>query len=573
MVFDVHSRALLSHWRWSYALLWLLAACRPASVTEQSNLGLELTPESAEVWTPSVSIVVRIRGRSAPARCELVQNGEPLSRAFRADGFKTELALSPGINRVSARCSDSRGYTFYSNVVSYLNRSVSWTAVPPRKKNETALDGAVIYGVLPPLFGSPPLRAVTQALPSLAELGITTLWLSPLSATPKGDYGYAVTDYFAVRSDYGTPEDLRALVARAHERGLRVLLDFVPNHTSARHPYYVEAQQLGPRSHYFHFYQRSASGGAVHYFDWEHLPNLDYTNPEVGAWISAAGAFWLRSFEVDGFRVDAAWGVAQRNPTFFDEWSRRLSTIRPVTLIAEASARDNYYLQHGFDAAYDWTSELGQWAWHDVFSPTPGVATRLSEALRATARASSRSDRVLRFINNNDTGTRFVTRHGLGMTRAATVLLFTVPGLPCLFSFDEVGGEFEPYAELGPIRAPRYPELRGLHQRLIALRREQAALRSAQLEWLNSGDPDVSLYLRPATTSGAGVLVAVSWSAQPRTLRVPWQALPGLARRGLRSLLSPEPQRTAKADELRIALGPFEFGAWVLENEPTRRLQ
>jgi cyclomaltodextrinase len=404
-------------------------------------------------------------------------------------------------------------------------------------------------------------------LPALAELGVTVLWLSPLAGTIEGDYGYAVTDYFAVRPDYGSVDDLRELVARAHQLGLRVLLDFVPNHTSARHPYYLQAEALGTRSHYFDFYQRSATGRSMHYFDWEQLPNLDYRNPEVGAWISAAGAFWLRSFDVDGFRIDAAWGVAARNPGFYDVLSRRLSSIRPITLLAEASARDPYYLQHGFDAAYDWTSELGHWAWQDVFEHEEGIATRLAAALRETSRASAHPDRVLRFLNNNDTGARFITRHGLGLTRAATVLLLTIPGLPCLFSFDEVGGEFEPYAGLGPIKQPRYPELRALHRRLIALRRSQAALQSPDLALLSSGDQDVSMYLRPATATGAAVLVVVSFCAQPRRLQVPWHAIPGAAGRELRSLLEQEPQRATSATELRLELEPFGFGVWALAGD------
>jgi cyclomaltodextrinase / maltogenic alpha-amylase / neopullulanase len=556
-----------------YLLLCLLASCRGVaaeSASATASAQLELTPVEAEVWLPTLRVEAHVRGRFTPERCELANNGAALEVVTGSDGFRADVALHAGDNRVSARCWSAQGGSVSSGTVTYVNRSVAWPAELGQQQPHAWLEHATIYGVVPPLYGTPPLQAVTRALPSLAELGVTALWLSPLAGTTSGDFGYAVTDYFAVRADYGTPADLRELVSRAHDLGLKILLDFVPNHTSAQHPYFRQAEQLGRRSHYFGFYQRDASGQSLHYFDWEHLPNLDYQNPEVGAWISAAGEFWLSSFGVDGFRVDAAWGVAAREPGFYDLLRGRLASARPIALVAEASARDPYYLQHGFDAAYDWTEELGHWAWQDVFDAERGVATRLAAALDATSRATARADRVLRFLNNNDTGARFVTRHGVELTRAATVLLFTVPGVPCLFSFDEVGGEFEPYAGLGPIREPRYPELRALHRQLIDLRRSQPALQSPKLRLLDSGDPDVSLYLRPAVAAAPAALVVINWSAQPRRVGVAWAAISDAEHATFRSLLPSAPSLARSSARLELALQPFGFGVWALERAAPR---
>jgi cyclomaltodextrinase / maltogenic alpha-amylase / neopullulanase len=105
----------------------------------------------------------------------------------------------------------------------------------------------VVYGVIPPRFGTPSLRAVADRLGYLAELGVDAVWLSPIAACPPGDFGYAVCDELRIRADYGDEDDLRNLVRRAHAEGIRVLLDLVPNHTSHQHPFFIDAAR-GPAS-------------------------------------------------------------------------------------------------------------------------------------------------------------------------------------------------------------------------------------------------------------------------------------------------------------------------------------
>lgn len=102
----------------------------------------------------------------------------------------------------------------------------------------------------------------------------------------------------------------------------------------------------------------------------------------------AAFSHWLTEYQVDGFRLDAAWAVRQRDPHLWPRLRARLARIDPnIVLIAEASGRDGYYVSHGFDGAYDWTSQLGQWAWNGVFAPADGLAdlARLRAALSLPA--------------------------------------------------------------------------------------------------------------------------------------------------------------------------------------------
>jgi cyclomaltodextrinase / maltogenic alpha-amylase / neopullulanase len=420
------------------------------------------------------------------------------------------------------------------------------------------IDAAVVYGVPLPSLGPAPLAHVRAKLPELAELGLGALWLSPPFESPAGDYGYAVSDYERVRAAIGTREELRGLVDEAHRLGVRVLLDFVANHTSAEHPFFVDATRRGASSPYHRFYVRDAHGAPQHYFDWVHLPNLNYAEPAVERYIGEVLLRWVRELALDGFRFDAAWGVRERNPEVWPRLNQQLRAARPeLALLAEASARDAYYLSHGFDGAYDWTEQTGRWAWQGVFDAATGIAQRLDAAVRAGARP----ERTLRFLNNNDTGARFVTRHGLGLTRVATAALLTLPGIPCLFYGDEVGAEFEPYEETPPRTPPRHAGLRELHRRLLALRRELPALRSAGFEVLANGrDGELYAYLRGGGAHEPPALVLLNFSSRKLQASLPLPA--ALRNVELRERLSGR-ALPRSVDRLQVALRGHGFQVWT----------
>ncbi len=391
-------------------------------------------------------------------------------------------------------------------------------------ENPAWVDTAVVYGVIPFLFGEQPLRAVTAKLDYLGDLGVNALWLSPINTCPPGDFGYAVTDYFDIRPDYGTKADFRELVRRAHSLGIRVLMDLVPNHTSDQHPYFKDAQAHGKASHYYDFYDRDRDGRPTHYFDWTNLPNLNYDNPEVRRFITEAFSFWVREFDVDGFRVDAAWGVKERRPDFWPVWRRELKRIKPdLLLLAEASARDPYYFAHGFDAAYDWTDNLGEWAWHGVFDHEATLGYALNVALTNGGAGYDRDALIFRFLNNNDTGSRFVSVYGVGMTRVAAAMLLTLPGIPCVYTGDEVGAEYLPYETTSAIEWNDRHGLREYYRKLIRLRRSTPSLHSRSWQPLHS-EPggQTYAYVRYVAPSRQPVLVVLNYgpSADVR-VRIP----------------------------------------------------
>ncbi len=370
---------------------------------------------------------------------------------------------------------------------------------------------------MPHNFGPHGFRSVMERLDYLRDLGIGAIWLSPCNATPTRGHGYAVSDYFKLRRDYGTKADFRRLVKEAHARGIRVLMDSVPNHSFLHHRYMAHARKHGKASPYYHFYDRDENtGDHTYYFNWKSLPNLNYDNPEVRRWMLEAFSYWVRQFDVDGFRVDSAWGVKLRRPDFWLEWRRELKRIKPdLLLIAEAGARDPYWFANGFDAAYDWGDDLGRWSMESVFTDPSCIARRLHRALTNKGRGFHEDALIFRFLNNNDTGPRFITRHGRPLAMVAAAMLLTLPGLPCIYTGQEVGAEFEPYKTLGPISWRDAHRLRGYYQRLISLRTKLPSLRSRHWQPLKVDSPhQVYAYLRHAGPQDPPLLVLLNFSPE-----------------------------------------------------------
>ncbi len=212
---------------------------------------------------------------------------------------------------------------------------------------------AVVYQVYPRSFadangdGVGDLRGTTNRLGYLGDLGVDALWLGPVFASPQVDHGYDVADYRAIDPLFGTLADMDELIVAAHARGIRVTLDFVPNHTSDQHPWFrsaVEAGRGSPERARYHFRDgrgpdgsrppnnwRAVFGGSswtrvnepdgspgqwyYHLFAAEQ-PDLNWLNPEVLAEFADVLRFWLDR-GVDGFRVDVADALI-KDPAFPD---------------------------------------------------------------------------------------------------------------------------------------------------------------------------------------------------------------------------------------------------------------
>ncbi|MEL7645047.1 MAG: alpha-amylase family glycosyl hydrolase [Anaerolineaceae bacterium] len=184
------------------------------------------------------------------------------------------------------------------------------------------------------------------------DLGVGALWLMPINPSPSY-HGYDVTDYKAVNPDYGTLDDFTQLLEACHERGIRVIMDFVVNHSSSQHPWFQAALAGDPKYKDYYVWSDSdpsslgpwgqrawyrASNGKFYYaVFWDQMPDLNYHNPAVTKEIQDASAFWL-DLGVDGFRVDAARylfeeGVALQDTKgtiqWFQDWRAFYKPLKP----------------------------------------------------------------------------------------------------------------------------------------------------------------------------------------------------------------------------------------------------
>ncbi len=184
------------------------------------------------------------------------------------------------------------------------------------------------------------LRGIIDKIDYIEQLGVTAVWLSPIFDSPNRDYGYDVIDYRGIHPEYGTLDDFDELLALLHERGIRLVMEIVPNHTSSDHPWFKQALQGrdDPYRDYYIWRPASEDGGPpnnwtsflggsswklheetgeyyLHTYAW-HQPDLNWENPKVRQEICEAMDFWLEK-GVDGFRVDTA-NVLSKDMSFPD---------------------------------------------------------------------------------------------------------------------------------------------------------------------------------------------------------------------------------------------------------------
>lgn len=183
-----------------------------------------------------------------------------------------------------------------------------------------------------PVFIGGNLPGITDKLDYLKQLGINTIWLSPFYKTDKY-HGYHVTDFFEVEPRFGNLADLKKLISIAHHKNIRVIADFVPNHCSCKHPYFIEAT-LNRRSKFYDwFYFKRWPEKYLCFLHFRELPKLNLKNPVTSGHIIEAAKYWL-GLGIDGFRIDHVIGPPFG---FWKVFSNEIkTTFKDTVLIGEA---------------------------------------------------------------------------------------------------------------------------------------------------------------------------------------------------------------------------------------------
>jgi glycosidase len=332
---------------------------------------------------------------------------------------------------------------------------------------------AVIYQVNVRQF-SPEgtFAAIEPQLDRLSELGVDILWLMPIHPIGvegrKGTLGsyYAVKDYCAVNPEFGTLEDFDHFLDVAHEKGFKVILDWVANHTGRDHAWTREHRD---------WYYLDADGNLATQYDWTDIAHLDYVNhPEVYEAMEKQMQFWIDR-GVDGFRCD----VASEVPTdFWDKAFADFRAQRPDGLFFLAEAETPALQKDAFDAYYAWQQ---MHLWYDLAAGKKN-ANDLADFYVSYADnvGMPAGTLAMNFVSNHDQNSWSGTNLEMfGPTlKQFTVLTFMLPGIPMLYNGDEIClPKRLQFFEKDPIDWTHDPlEMTKLYKELIALRDQHACL-------------------------------------------------------------------------------------------------
>jgi len=275
-------------------------------------------------------------------------------------------------------------------------------------------------------------KAVEKQLGRLKKMGIDIIWLMPVHPIGelhrKGSLGsyYSVKDYLAVNPEFGTEEDFRHLVKAIHNEGMYVILDWVANHTSWDNPLVSEHPEWYRKS-------RKDTFQSTRWRDYDDIIELDYQYPELRKYMTEALKFWIREYDIDGYRCD----IASFIPIDFWENAREeLDALKPVLMLAEAEDRELH--RRAFDITYNWT------LWnilHQIALNERSVKTLTEAYIAEHVSIFPKAGIRLNFIDNHDKnsweGNQY-SNFGEALA-AATVFTVIMDGMPLVYSGQEAG--------------------------------------------------------------------------------------------------------------------------------------
>lgn len=290
------------------------------------------------------------------------------------------------------------------------------------------IDDAVIYEVnLRQYSEEGTINKFAESLPRLKEMGVDILWFMPIHPigvkNRKGTMGsyYSIQDYKAVNSEFGTIEDFKAAVAKAHDLGMKVIIDLVANHSAWDTDWITEHPE---------YYSQDSAGNIIPPNpDWSDVADLNYDNDSMRLAMIDAMKFWITEADIDGYRCDVAGEVPM---DFWDAAIRELRDTKEIFMLAEW---DEPKMHTSFNATYGWgyhhmLMEIGKGEWN-----IDSIRTYFEKDL---ARYPSDAYR-LRFNTNHDENSWKGTEAALfgPLSDNFQILGYTAPGMPLIYSGQE----------------------------------------------------------------------------------------------------------------------------------------
>ena len=362
-------------------------------------------------------------------------------------------------------------------------------------------------------------KGVEAQLPRLKDLGVDILWFMPIyqigEVERKGTLGsyYAISDYTKVNPEFGTMEDFEALLAKAHEMGFKVILDWVANQTAPDNVWMTTKPA--------DFYERDAEGNAIYEYDWTDTRSLNYENEAVWWAQDECMRFWLEK-GVDGFRCDAAAEVPAK---FWKGILPKMKADYPeMFLLAEAESTELIDPKETFDASYAWKLHH---LMNDIAQGKKTAADLKTYIAEDDAEFGKTNFRMM-FTSNHDenswSGSEF-ERMG-DAANAMAVLCFTLPkGQPLVYTGQEVGVTRRiEFFEKDPVTDWSANEYTEFFKSLIKFRHDNAKVlapgeQGAPLVYLENDNPNVFAFSR-----GEGknkIIVVVNLSSEPASANIP----------------------------------------------------
>lgn len=377
-------------------------------------------------------------------------------------------------------------------------------------------------------------KAFQDDLPRLKTLGADMLWIMPMQPigekNRKGTLGsyYSIKDYKSVNPEFGSLDDFKALVKAAHDQGFKVILDWVPNHTSWDHTWLTEhpdyymtdsaarevGKTLGVAPDY---YKKKGIGNLVYEADWDDIALLNHYQPGTRRAMIDAMKYWITETDIDGFRADHA---GHEIPMFF--WNEAMAALNPIKDLFWLAEWDEPRMHIEFDATYDWS----------LLELTSHVANGKATAddihdhiRRDIANYGARAFR-LNMINNHDENSWKGTvkeRYGDG-DKAFAVFSFTAYGTPVLYSGQEVGlNKRLKFFEKDTIPMNDPEGYYAFYQKLNELKSAQSPLWSGAYgsipEKIEDGNKFVFSFRRQQ--DGKQLIGLINMSSQPQEIEVP----------------------------------------------------